>query len=152
MKCFIRWFSLDESAVSLDGSLEAVAEARLSSAVASSGDAADFGVYLFLGDGEAVEQLYIDTSVAWESLSSWLSAGDIAASSVVRIPENMYQDNGDNDGYLSYQVDRDVLIDLVYDDGAYSYITTLTDSESSDGYNYNSVSAVGEYGGDFAKW
>jgi hypothetical protein len=87
--------TLLESELSWDGS--EVGSATGSIAVSISDISGDVDGYLSALNPSGVEQLFYNSSLGWSSSSSWSSAGEVTASSVIRVVDPYYDDSMTDD-------------------------------------------------------
>lgn len=108
---------------------------RISSAVATTGEAAFFSLFTQVNDGNEVEQVFTSNNVSWySSADNWLSAGSLTATTAFRLIDSV---NWDALGLLQYG-DNEYMFHAMnyYADGSMMFL----------GH------AMGGYGGNWNNW
>ena len=151
-----RWFLLDKALISVDNSVESLANGKISCTIPASVEFGKMNIYLLATDSMLNERLYFHWNALWDSKSTWLNDGNVAMLSELRISDsvtttskNLIREKSSSSA-VSYLVDRALSLNLNYDDGIYEFKSSH--EECSSGTLLNQVIAAGKYGGNMDKW
>jgi hypothetical protein len=130
-----RYYTLEESSLTIDGALKGSATMALGAAVPTSGQRGSIMLQTTVLDDALVEQQYTTNNFVWFSAeNSWGKSGTITLDSTFRVINSVNWDTHDN----FYYGENMYTIELV--------------NNNLDGYENFFAGGAGQYGGDFFNW
>lgn len=130
-----RYYTLEESSLIVDDSLQGSMTIALGAAIPASGKRGSIMLQTTILDDNLIEQQYTTNNFVWYSAeNSWGKSGSIALDSTFRVINSVNWDTHDN----FYYGDNMYMIEL--------------NNNNLEGYENFFAGGAGQYGGDFFNW
>ena len=143
-----RWASLDESMLQLNSDVIGSAVGEVVCDILS--DRGNLYSTLEADNAVGEEQMFVNSQLRWSSASSWVSAGSVDLSTMLRVVDPYGEvESDDGNATIGFYVYRDFVLGFDYGDNKYSYESVSVDAA---GVENLSLIAKGGYGGEVLNW